>query len=101
MNSTTESNRREAVKSAIAISALSSFIPSPYGISIYEKWISGIDTDEAIVLLKEHHKKLEEEQAATNDGKARRNLLGVTDSLRMRKAEADITTLRAAALMVR
>ena len=45
MNSTNESNRRVAVKSAIAISALSNFTPSPYGISIYEKWISGIDTE--------------------------------------------------------
>ena len=101
MNSIIETDRRAAVKSAVAISALSGFVPSPYGMSVYEKWIGGIDIDDAIVLLKDHHKKLEDEQATTSDGRARRNLLGVTDSQRMRNAEADITTLRAAALMVR
>ena len=39
--------------------------------------------------------------AATSDGKARGNRLGVTDSRRMRIAEADITTLRMEALTVR
>ena len=60
-----------------------------------------MDVNEAIVLLKDHHKGLESEHAATSDLKAPKNLLGVTDSRRMRIAEADITTLRMAALMVR
>lgn len=69
--------------------------------SVYEKWIAGMDENEAIVLLKNHHTKLEDEQAAMSDGKANENLLGVTDSLRMRVAEADITTLRMAVLILR
>lgn len=101
MNSTIESNRRAAVKSATASSALSGFIPSQYGMSVYEKWIAGMDENEAIVLLKDHHKALEIEHAATSDLKAPKNLLGVTDSRRMRIAEADITTMRMAALMMR
>lgn len=101
MNSTIESDRRAAVKSATASSALSGFSPSPYGMSVYEQWIAGMDENEAIVLLKVHHKNLEVEHAATSDGKARENLLGVTDSRRMRIAEADITTLRIAARMMR
>ncbi len=101
MNSTIESDRRAAVKSATTSSALSGFFPSLYALSVYEKWIAGMDENDAIVLLKVHHKKLEDEQAATSDGKAYENLLGVTDSRRMRIAEADITTLRMAALMMR
>lgn len=101
MNSTIGSDRRAAIKSATASSALSGFFPSLYGLSVYEKWIAGMDENEAIVLLKVHHKKLEDEQASTSDGKAHGNLLGVTDSRRMRIAEADITTLRMAALMVK
>ncbi|MES2128958.1 MAG: antitoxin VbhA family protein [Pseudomonadota bacterium] len=101
MNSKIESDRRAAVKNATAISALSGFVPSPYAMAVYEKWVAGIDCDEAVSLLKDHHKKLEDEHAATSDGKAQRNLLGVTDSLRMHIAEADISTLRIAALMER
>lgn len=101
MNSTIGSDRRAAVESATANSALSGFFPSLYGMWVYEKWIPGMNEIDAIVLLKVHHKKLEDEQAATSDGKAHGNLLGVTDSRRMRIAEADIKTLRIAALMVR
>ena len=101
MNSTIGSDRRAAVKNATASIALSGLVPSLYGVSVYEKWIDGMDEKEAIVLLKDHHKTLEDEHVATSDGKAPRNLLGVTDSRRMRVAEADITTLRMAALMVR
>ena len=35
MNSTIASDRRAAVKSATASSALSSFVPSQYGMSVY------------------------------------------------------------------
>lgn len=101
MNSTIGIDRRAAVESATASSALSGFFPSLYGLSVYEKWIAGMDDVDAIALLKAHHRTLEIEQAATSDGKAQENLLGVTDSRRMRIAEADITTLRMAAMMVR
>jgi hypothetical protein len=101
MNSTIGSDRRVAVKSATASSALSGFFPSQYCMSVYEEWIAGMDEDEAIALLRVHHQKLEDDQAATSDGKAHGNLLGVTDSRRMRIAEADITTLRMAALLVK
>ncbi|UUZ46655.1 antitoxin VbhA family protein [Massilia sp. B-10] len=101
MNSTIGSDRRAAVESATASSALSGFFPSLYGLSVDERWIAGMDDVEAIALLKVHHKTLEDEQAATSDGKAQENLLGVTDSRRMRIAEADITTLKMAVLMMR
>lgn len=101
MNSLNKQSRRTAIENATASSALSGFVPSPYGVSVYEKWIAGLDGIEAISLLKDHHKKLEAEQGATSDGRAQRNLIGVTDSARMRIAEADITTLRMAELMAK
>ena len=101
MNSIIKCDRRTAAKSATSNSALSGFFPSVYAMSVYEKWIAGMDGNEAIDLLKDHHKKLEQEHAATSDGKAHGNLLGVTDSQRRRIAEADITTLRIAELMMR
>ncbi|UUZ46649.1 hypothetical protein LP420_22355 [Massilia sp. B-10] len=69
--------------------------------AVYEKWIAGMDEIDATNLLKVHHQQLEAEQAPTSDRKAVENLLGVTDSKRIRIAEADITTLRMAALIMR
>lgn len=101
MNSTIGSVRHAAIKSATANSALSGFFPSMYGMAVYEKWIAGMDEIDATNLLKVHHQQLEAEQAPTSDRKAVENLLGVTDSKRIRIAEADITTLRMAALIMR
>jgi hypothetical protein len=69
--------------------------------SVHEMWVAGMDEIDAINLLTVHHEVLEVEQAATSDGKAGENLFGVTNSNRMRIAEADITTLRMAVLKVR
>lgn len=89
-----------AIKNALASSALSGFVPSVYGLLMYEKWIEGLDGNAVVSSLKEHHRKMEIEPDAVSDGKAKKNFLGITDSGRLRNAEADITTFRMSELLL-
>lgn len=93
--------RRIAIENATANSALSGFIPTSFAASVFEQWISGLDGNDAVLLLITHHKMLEAAHRTTSDGSADENLLGLTDSAGMRLAEADITTLRMAELMAK
>lgn len=88
--------RSVAVDQAKGSSALSGFVPTEFGLSVYEQWIAGRwNVDEAVELLIQHHKELEA-KADSTDQLASLNLLGITDSVRMKQAEADITILRMA-----
>lgn len=90
--------RRKAIEQAKANNALSGYAPSAFGQSIFEQWIAGHwSTDEAVALLIRHHQESEKSAAASDNG-ATPNKLGITDSVRMKQAEADITTLRMAEL---
>jgi hypothetical protein len=92
--------RRAAVEQAKANSSLSGFIPSEFALSLYEQWIAGSwNVDEGVVLFKQYHQELEA-KADLSDGRAPPNLLGITDSARMKQAEADIMTLRMAELNI-
>src|SRR5471032_1382778 len=91
-----EAARRTAIEQAIANSALSGLAPGGFALSLYEQWIAGHwNVDEGVALLKQHHQELEA-NAESSDGQASPNLIGITDSGRMKQAEADITTLRMA-----
>lgn len=100
MNNLSGERRRAAIKNAMASSALSGFVPSTHGLLMYEKWIEGLDGNTVVASLKEHHRNMEILPGAVSDGKAKNNLLGLTDSGRLRNAEADITTLRMAELLL-
>lgn len=100
MNNLSDERRRAAIKSAMASSALSGFVPSPQGLLMYEKWIEGLDGNSIVAILKEYHRNMERAPGAVSDGKAKQNLLGLTDSARLRNAEADITTIRMAELLL-
>lgn len=90
--------RRKAIEQAKANNALSGYAPSAFGQSIFEQWITGHwTTDEAVALVIQHHQEIEK-TAASSDNAASPNKLGITDSVRMKHAEADITTLRMAEL---
>ncbi len=90
--------RRKAIEQAKANNALSGFEPSAFGLSIFDQWIVGHWTaDEAVSLVIQHHQELEK-SAAASDNAASPNKLGITDSARLKQAEADITTLRMAEL---
>lgn len=92
--------RRAAIKDAIASGALSGFVPSTHGLLMYEKWVNGLDGNTVVASLKEHYRKMEMAPGAVSDGKAEMNLLGLTDSGRLRNAETDITTFRIAELLL-
>lgn len=88
--------RQAALDRAKANSFLSGLEPSAFGVSVFAQWIAGHwDADEAVALLIRHHKDLDA-KAASSDHLASPNLLGITDSDRMKQAEADIATLRMA-----
>ena|ERR1700693_4113857 len=92
--------RRAAINQAKTNSALSGLAPSEFALSLFEQWIAGHwNVDEGVALLKQHHQELEA-KAAASDGQASPNLIGITDSVRMRQAEVDITTLRMACLEI-
>jgi hypothetical protein len=100
MDNFIEERRRAAIKNAMASSALSGFVPSAHGLLMYEKWIEGLDGNSIVAILKEHHRNMESAPGVVSDGKAKQNLLGLTDSGRLRNAEADITTFRMAELLL-
>lgn len=98
MESSAVATRRNAINSAIANSALSGFHPTEFGKSVYEHWIIGRwTTEEAIALLKKHHIE-QAQQNPNSDGQAKPNKMGITDSVRLKQVEADLSTLRMAQL---
>ncbi|MDO9421068.1 MAG: antitoxin VbhA family protein [Herminiimonas sp.] len=91
-----KNHRKTAIESAINNNAISGLTPSPFAISIFEQWILGHwTTNEAVELLRQYHIELEL-TSAQSDLQASPNMLGITDTTRMRQAEADLTTLRMA-----
>jgi hypothetical protein len=67
--------------------------PTEYGRSIHGAWArGGLTMATAIALLTAWHKARPAPEK--NDGLAIPNLLGITDSMRWRDAETDLTTLR-------
>jgi hypothetical protein len=69
------------------------FVPSEFALSLYVQWVAGDgNTEEGVVLLKQHHQELEV-RADSSNGKAPSNMLGITDSARMKQVAADITIL--------
>ncbi len=100
MDGRSQTARQAALDRAKANSFFSGFEPSPYGLSVFAQWIAGHwNADEAVALLIQHHKDLDA-KAASSDQLAPPNLLGITDSDRMKQAEADIATLRMADMSV-
>lgn len=98
MDEYSQTERQTAIDQAKAISDLSGFAPGPFALAIYGQWIAGHwSEDEAIALLVQHHKDLEA-SAGSSDQLAQPNNLGITDRIRMKQAEADITTLRMASM---
>ena len=59
-----------------------------------------LDENSVITSIKEHYRNMERAADAASDGKAKKNLLGLTDSQPLRYAEADITTPRMAELLL-
>jgi hypothetical protein len=96
MEKKSETARRAAVEKAKSNSALSGFAPSEFALITFDQWIAGHwTTSEAVALLVKHHKELEI-QASTGDQQASPNKLGITDTVRLQQAEADIVILRMA-----
>ena len=88
--------RREAINRAVERNAWNDLTPSQFALDVYEQWVDGyLDAEDAMALLLGHHQELER-AALTSDHAAAQNKLGITDSGRLRQAEADITTLRMA-----
>ena len=89
--------RREAIRQGVANNRLSGFEPTPFGHSVYARWIAGECTSaEAVETIKAHYRA--EAAKQPGDGAARSNLLGITDSAMLRSFEADVTTMRMAEL---
>ena len=92
--------RRKAIDSAKANNALSDFEPSDFGLSVFERWISGECTaQQAVDAVKAYYRA---STLADEDGDmhAKQNLLGLTDSRQLRLFEADVTTIRMAELVI-
>lgn len=91
-------NRRWAIGQAVASNRIDGLIPSAFGRQLFEQWIAGHwSADEAVQALIEHHKQ---NPAPDSDNAAQDNMLQLTDSRQLKQAEADITTVRMAAMLV-
>lgn len=90
-------SRKEAIRQGVANNRLSGFEPTPFGHSVYARWIAGECTSaEAVEAIKAHYRA--EVATQPSDGAAKSNLLGITDSAMLRSFEADVTTMRMAEL---
>ena len=90
--------RRKAIDSAKASNTLSGFEPSDFGLSVFERWVSGECTaQQAVDAVKGHYRHRANTLAdQDSDMHAKENLLDLTDSRQLRLFEADVTTIRMA-----